>query len=689
MVLADGLDPALDTELPPDVMVARVERLAEGESASDTPLGTGPESQCPATRPGQAAYMIFTSGSTGTPKGVVVEHAAIANRVRWGVSALKLTAADRILQKTPLTFDAAGWEIFAPLTCGGAVVFGRPDAGRDAGELIASVREQEATVVQVVPTMLRLLAAEPDLGLCTSLRLLCSAGEALHAELCQRVLAQIDVEIWNTYGPTECSIDFTAARFDRAQLTGPVPIGRPIDGMGCLLLEPGGPGTADEDLRELYARGIGVGRGYHADPAQTAERFLPDPVGEPGARMYRTGDLVRVLPDGALEFAGRVDAQIKINGVRVEPGAVEAALETHPAVVAATVRAVTDPHGAQRLAAWVAVSPPDAVDALLPYLRDRLPPTLVPSVVTPVDALPRTTSGKTDHSRLPEPDWTGADPGAGARAQEPATAAVLSVEERIVLAAWRRVLEPVPAGGFGLDDDFFRLGGHSLMMTRLAAILAEESGLGLDFRGLHYATTVREQARLLSQAAAGAADQPAGDRRAPAAVLRAGALLGAGPDEPRQPRVSAAGLRLAAGRRARRDGRVGAVRPHGPPRRAAHPLRDGRRGAARRRRARRPRPAAHGRGDRAGDRQDRRRRAGRGLRPERRAAVPRRARARRRTGAAAGAGVPPHHRRRLVLPAARRGAARTGRRPQRAAGRAAAAPAAALRRRRGAGSASS
>lgn len=499
MVLADGLDPALDTQLPPDVMVARVGRLAQGAAASDAQSdaqpGTGPR-----TRPGQAAYMIFTSGSTATPKGVVVEHAAIANRVRWGVRALKLTAADRILQKTPLTFDAAGWEIFAPLVCGGAVVFGRPDAGRDAGELIASVREQKATVVQVVPTLLRLLAADPDLGLCTSLRLLCSAGEALHAELCQRVLARLDVEIWNTYGPTECAIDFTAARFDPAQYTGPVPIGRPIDGMDCLLLEPVG-GGADGDLRELYARGIGVGRGYHADPAQTAERFVPDPLAAPGARMYRTGDLVRVLADGALEFAGRVDEQIKINGVRVEPGAVEAALETHPAVLAAAVRAVIDPHGVQRLAAWVAVSPAEAADALAAYLRDRLPPTLVPSVVTPVDALPRTTSGKSDYSRLPDPDWAGTHSPAAARAPD-ATAAVLSVEERIVLAAWRRVLAPVPADGIGLDEDFFRLGGHSLMMTRLAAILAEDSGLGLDFRGLHYATTVREQARLLSQAAA-------------------------------------------------------------------------------------------------------------------------------------------------------------------------------------------
>src|SRR5262249_34985881 len=155
---------------------------------------------------------------------------------------------------------------------------------------------------------------EPELNECTSLRLICSAGEPLHAELCQRVLTQVDVDIVNTYGPTECSIDVLSARFDRAQQTGPVPIGRPIDNMRCLLVPP--------KEGELYASGPGVARGYHKDPAKTATVFLPGPDGQ---RMYRTGDLVRELAGGALEFVGRVDAQVKINGVRIEPGEVEAA----------------------------------------------------------------------------------------------------------------------------------------------------------------------------------------------------------------------------------------------------------------------------------------------------------------------------------------------------------------------------
>ncbi|WP_460808534.1 acyl carrier protein [Micromonospora zhanjiangensis] len=499
---ADG-EPARDAadgDLPPGVLRCDVGELV-GTGDATTPLPgrlTGPR---------QAAYMIFTSGSTGAPKGVVVEHGAIANRVHWAVRALRLSRDDRVLQKTPLTFDAAGWEIFAPLLRGAAVTFGRPGAGRDTAELVRSVREERATVVQLVPTMLRLLAVEPELDRCDSLRLICCAGEPLHAELCQRVRERLDVEILNTYGPTECAIDALAGPFDPAQRHGPVPIGRPIDNLRHLLLPPDVGVTEDGSARELYLCGAGVGRGYHADAAQTAERFLPDPDGPPGARMYRTGDLVRVRPDGALEFVGRVDAQVKINGVRIEPGEVEAVLETHPDVIEAAVRAVTDRHGIRRLAAWVVTSREDAVDEFLGHLRDRLPPSAVPAYLGRLAALPRTTSGKTDRSRLPEPDW----PAPAAATTDPPTPGTAG--EQIVIAAWQRLLG-VPH--VGPEDDFYRLGGHSLLMTRLLATLRELSGLDLDFRELNLATTVREQAELLrrAQQAAPIGRLPAGARLA-------------------------------------------------------------------------------------------------------------------------------------------------------------------------------
>ncbi|MFE1441863.1 amino acid adenylation domain-containing protein [Streptomyces sp. NPDC058739] len=474
------------------------------------PTATGPGGAFPATDPTpphHAAYMVFTSGSTGTPKGVVVEHAGIANLVAWAVRELGLSTTDRVLQKTPLTFDAATWEIFAPLVVGAPVVFGRPDAGRDAAALVASLKETGTTVLQVVPSLLRLLAVEPGLEACSTLRTVCSGGEPLHAELCRRLRERVDVEVWNTYGPTECSVNLTAARFDPEQRSGPVPIGLPIDGMRLRLptadAEPGDAPPDDaphepEALLEVYAAGPGVARGYYKDPAQTAERFLPDPCGPSGTRMYRTGDLVRRRADGALVFVGRTDAQVKINGVRIEPGEAEAALARNPGVIAAAVAPVDDPGGQRRLGAWIVTTDGHEPRGLTTFLRDRLPPSLVPSVITLVAALPVTTSGKTDLSRLPEPDWsrpprTGAA-GAAAigRASEP------TLEQRLVTAAWQEVLK---VDEVDLDDDFFRIGGHSLLMTRLAVVLAETSRVELDFRDLLLATTPRLQARLLAEGA--------------------------------------------------------------------------------------------------------------------------------------------------------------------------------------------
>ncbi|MBB5803253.1 amino acid adenylation domain-containing protein [Saccharothrix ecbatanensis] len=480
-VVADR--PLSDVDLPPDVTVRRPDQLDHPDADAVDPYAVRTGSR-------DAAYMIFTSGSTGEPKGAVVEHAGIANVVRWSVHRLGLSPADRLLQKTPLTFDAAQWEVFAPLACGAAVTVAGTEAGRDPAALVQAVLDRRATVLQVVPSMLRLLAADPEFGRCDSLRMICAGGEELRAELCQRVLSRLDVEIWNLYGPAECSIDVAAGRFDPAQHTGTVPIGRPVDDVRCLLLTPDGRPAATGEVAELHVCGVGVGRGYRGDPALTAQRFLPDVTGPAGARMYRTGDLARERPDGSLEFVGRADAQVKVNGIRIEPGEVEAAVLTHPGVVDAAVRAVVDQSGAARLAAYVVTTPDGSVDDLAAHVRDHLPPSLVPTVVTEVAALPRTSSGKIDRARLPEPDWTLA----------PAGPRPLTPLQRIVRDAWRQVLGV--ADGIGPDDDFFRVGGHSLMMTRLAPRLVEASGLDLDVADLYRAMTVRAQADVLARAMA-------------------------------------------------------------------------------------------------------------------------------------------------------------------------------------------
>jgi amino acid adenylation domain-containing protein len=366
----------------------------------------------PATEPvavtgDQAAYVLHTSGSTGTPKGVVIHHAGIANRVRWMVRTHGLGRRDRVLQKTALTFDASGWEIFAPLTCGGTVVFAPTGAERDPAVMMRALAEREITILQVVPSMLHALVDEPGWAGCGALRLLFSAGEQLHAELVHRFLATLPapaaVDVWNTYGPAECSIDVTAHRFDPAQRSGPVPIGVPIDGMRALVADEHGDPVPPGATGELLAGGVGVGRGYLDRPDLTADRFVPDSCGPPGARLYRTGDLVRRSATGELEYLGRIDHQVKVDGVRIEPGEVEAALAAYPGVYDVVV-AGFPVVGGTRLAAYVRTRDGRVPAGLREYLADRLPETHLPATYLGMTEFPTTGSGKVDRSALPPPD---------------------------------------------------------------------------------------------------------------------------------------------------------------------------------------------------------------------------------------------------------------------------------------------
>ncbi|MFJ9877788.1 non-ribosomal peptide synthetase [[Kitasatospora] papulosa] len=444
------------------------------------------------------AYVLYTSGSTGRPKGVVISHAGIGNRIAWVVDAHRLTADDRVLHKTPVTFDAACWEIFAPLVSGGTVVLAPVGAERDPGAMLRAVVDQRITVLQVVPSVLRALVDEPGWEACTTLRLLFCAGEPLHAELVREFRDRVrncaqEVVVCNTYGPTECSIDVTAHDVSPMQRTGPVSIGRPIDGMRVLLLGPDGRAVPAGERGELCAAGVGVARGYLGRPGLTADRFVPDPDGPPGARLYRTGDIARRRADGNLEYIGRVDHQVKINGVRIEPGEVEAALVTHGWVRETVVAPFLTPAGSRRLAAYVRLDSAVA-DArprrerhrdLHAFLRGRLPETHVPAVFVELDRFPTTSSGKLDRLALPAPRHEAHED------QEPVTEA-----ERLVARVWRELLE---AEGVGVHDGFFELGGSSLQLIRLANRLRAESGRDIELPQLLNAPTVFEQARLLDE----------------------------------------------------------------------------------------------------------------------------------------------------------------------------------------------
>jgi amino acid adenylation domain-containing protein len=444
--------------------------------------------------PDDRAYVIYTSGSAGRPKGVCITHAGIANRVMWTVRRHVLGGDDRVLQKTTVSFDAAGWEIFAPLVSGGAVVLAPAGADRDPAALLRAVAEHRVTVLQVVPSLLRLLVEEPGWGDCDTLRLLFSAGESLHAETCQRLWerSESQMQVWNTYGPTECAIDVTAYQVDMAQQTGPVPIGRPIDNTRVMVLDPGGEPVPVGAVGELCAGGPGVARGYLRLPGLTAERFVPDPLGPPGSRMYRTGDRARWRRDGALEYLGRLDQQIKINGVRVEPGEVEVALAAHPDVRDAVVTTFGGTDGVPQLTAYLLCRNGEIPrDELRRFLRRTLPEPFVPSIVIHMDAFPLTASGKVDRAALPKPHRAGSadQPGSLPAGQRPFTP-----PERTVAEVWAGLLD---VASVSRNDDFFQLGGTSLVLTRLASRLSAAAGRNVSIQDLFVASTVESQARLI------------------------------------------------------------------------------------------------------------------------------------------------------------------------------------------------
>ncbi|MFF7656621.1 amino acid adenylation domain-containing protein [Streptomyces sp. NPDC007983] len=432
------------------------------------------------------AYVLYTSGSTGEPKGVVVTHASIANHIDWKIRLHGLGTGDRVLQRTPVSFDAAVWEFFAPLASGATLVMAPPGAERDPKVIVRATTEHRVTVLQLVPSVLRLLVEEPGWESCDSLRLLLCGGEPLHAELLDRVKA----EVWNAYGPTECTVEASAGRHDPARGAGQVPIGRPVDNVRLLVLDPSGDPTPLGVPGELYIGGRGVARGYLGRPAQTAERFVPDPYGEPGSRLYRTGDRVRWREDGELEYLGRLDQQVKVDGVRIEPGEIEAALAAHPEVSGAVVSTVRGTDGTARLAVHVRGTPGPA--ELRAYLRDRLPPPFVPSVFVPVDVFPLLANGKVDRSALPVPVFE----------IEAAHVAPRTDAERTVARVWAELLGLERVGA---EDDFFQLGGYSLLLVRLAERLRTESGSTADItvQDLYGAFTVRSQARLLEAAGTG------------------------------------------------------------------------------------------------------------------------------------------------------------------------------------------
>ncbi|QFZ21617.1 non-ribosomal peptide synthetase [Saccharothrix syringae] len=455
---------------------------AESSRELDATPATGP---LPTVRGGDPAYVIYTSGSTGRPKGVVVPHDAIVNRLLWMQDEYRLGPDDRVLQKTPSSFDVSVWEFFWPFQVGAALVVARPDGHRDPAYLAELVRRERVTTAHFVPSMLEAFVAHLETSgeRCPGLARVVCSGEALPTALARRFAAVCGAGLHNLYGPTEAAVDVTAHAVTGAEGTATIPIGRPVWNTGVYVLDdrlrpvpPGVPG-------ELYLAGVQLARGYHARPALTAQRFVASPFGAPGSRVYRTGDVVRWCGEGVLEYLSRADDQVKIRGQRIEPDEIAAVLQDHPDVVRAAVVARSFGPGDLRLVAYVVGGADRAVDpaAVRAHAASRLPAHMVPWAVVVLDELPLTPSGKLDRKALPAPAAVAPTPG-----REPSTPA-----ERVLAGLFAEVLG-VPA--VGVDDGFFDLGGHSLLATRLVARIGAELGVRLGVRAVFEAPTVAAMA---------------------------------------------------------------------------------------------------------------------------------------------------------------------------------------------------
>jgi amino acid adenylation domain-containing protein len=441
--------------------------------------------QCPETMPvvsiagENLAYVIFTSGSTGRPKGVQISHESLLNLISWHCNAFSISPEDRASQLASIAFDGAVWEIWPNLVAGGSLHFPEEDT-RVSPEPLRDWLVAEKITISFVPTAL----AEGLLGLYwpedSALRYLLTGGDTLH----YYPPSTLPFVVVNNYGPTECTVVATSGPVSPGEHAGRQPsIGRPIDNLRVYILDEQMQELPVGSLGELHIGGIGVARGYLNRPDLDAEKFVADPS-HPGERLYKTGDLARYLPDGQIAFAGRIDDQIKIRGYRIEPDEIATLLDQYPGIKGSVVVAREDDSGDKRLVAYV-VSSADAElirGALQEFLKKYLPDHMVPVVFVRIPSLPITATGKVDRTALPVPDRE------NSIADQVPIAPSTPVEKRMA----EILSELLGIKDLGINENFFLLGGHSLLGTQLIARSRDSFGIELPLRTVFDSPTVAE-----------------------------------------------------------------------------------------------------------------------------------------------------------------------------------------------------
>ncbi|WP_129410282.1 non-ribosomal peptide synthase/polyketide synthase [Pseudomonas aeruginosa] len=450
------------------------------------------------------AYVIYTSGSTGKPKGAGNRHSALSNRLCWMQQAYGLGVGDTVLQKTPFSFDVSVWEFFWPLMSGARLVVAAPGDHRDPSKLVELINREGVDTLHFVPSMLQAFLQDEDVASCTSLKRIVCSGEALPADAQQQVFAKLpQAGLYNLYGPTEAAIDVTHWTCVEEGKDA-VPIGRPIANLACYILDGNLEPVPVGVLGELYLAGRGLARGYHQRPGLTAERFVASPF-VAGERMYRTGDLARYRADGVIEYAGRIDHQVKLRGLRIELGEIEARLLEHPWVREAAVLAVDG----KQLVGYVVLESEggDWREVLAAHLAASLPEYMVPAQWLALERMPLSPNGKLDRKALPAPEVSVAQAG---------YSAPRNAVERTLAEIWQDLLG---VERVGLDDNFFSLGGDSIVSIQVVS-RARQAGLQLSPRDLFQHQNIRSLALAAKAGAATAEQGPASGEVALAPVQR-------------------------------------------------------------------------------------------------------------------------------------------------------------------------
>ncbi|MBD2797151.1 amino acid adenylation domain-containing protein, partial [Xenorhabdus sp. 18] len=454
------------------------------------------ENLLPINKSTDLAYIIYTSGTTGQPKGVELTHQNVINHLCWMQSRYPLTASDKVLQQIPYTFDASVWELLAANWVGASIVMASPDIHRQPETLYQLIQKTGVTVVQFVPSMLGAFCQTiRDLGqpLPRTIRYVLCGGEALTMSHVSafNAINQGSGTLINLYGPTETTNDVT--HFDVVgEFSGNVPIGKAHHNTRLYVLNHDGKLSPMGAPGELYIGGAGLARGYRNRPELTAERFVENPFAtaedkaQGYTRLYKTGDRVRWRPDGNLEYLGRDDFQVKIRGYRIELGEIETALSSHPQVKQAVV--IDREHaGHKALAAYLVTDAALTNDTLIAHLATRLPDYMLPASFTRINTVPLTTNGKLDRHALPDPVWENRDSYIAPRTE---------LETRLC-ALWQEVLG---LGQVGIEDNFFRIGGDSIVSIRLVSKL-RQAGFSLQVKTIFEAPTVARLAQRLTQTA--------------------------------------------------------------------------------------------------------------------------------------------------------------------------------------------